>query len=66
VRSTDLEPAPAIFGASRGGVDRYIRAVGRTVDRSDRIVVFLELAALVDLDAELNARRSPGSEARSQ
>jgi purine-binding chemotaxis protein CheW len=59
VRDVDLEPAPAIFGASRGGVDRYIRAVGRTVDRSDRIVVFLELAALVDLSAELSARRQP-------
>ncbi len=66
VRDTDLEPAPATSGAARGGVDRYIRAVGRTDDRSDRIVVFLELAALVDLGAELSARRRSGGEARPQ
>lgn len=65
VREIDLEPAPSIFGGSRAGAERYIHAVGRTVEQPDRIVVFLELAPLLDVADELAAYRKRGGEARS-
>ncbi len=68
-RAADIEPAPNVFGGGRGGAERYIQAIGRAIDRPDRIVIFLELAVLVDLAADLaahrvQARRRPDDEVR--
>ena len=57
-RAVDIEPAPAIFGATRGPADRHIQGVGRVVERPDRIVIFLELHPLSELGAELAAFRA--------
>jgi purine-binding chemotaxis protein CheW len=56
-RVADIEPAPAIFGAGRGGVERHLRGVGRAIERADRIVIFLDLQPLAELTEELNRFR---------
>src|SRR5262249_5330581 len=43
VREPDLEPAPTIFGGVRGGAERYIHAIGRTVEHPERVAALLEL-----------------------
>ena len=58
--ASDIEPAPAIFGAGRVGGDRHILGVGRSTDRPDRIVIFLELSPLADLADELQSYRAAG------
>jgi purine-binding chemotaxis protein CheW len=58
-RASSVESAPAIFGASRGGADRFISSVARVSDGStERIVVFLELTALLAVGDELTAHRA--------
>jgi chemotaxis signal transduction protein len=57
-RASDVEAAPTIFGGSRVGSERYLQGIGRTSDRPDRIVIFLELQQLADLATDLAAYRA--------
>lgn len=56
-RVTDIEPAPAIFGAGRGSIERHLRGVGRAIEKADRIVIFLDLQPLTELAEELSRFR---------
>jgi len=56
-RQSDVEPSPSIFGAGRAGAERYIEGLGRTPDRPDRIVMFLDLAPLWAIGDELARHR---------
>jgi purine-binding chemotaxis protein CheW len=56
-RVADVEPAPAIFGAGRGGIERHLRGVGRAIEKTDRIVIFLDLQPLAELTEELRRFR---------
>ena len=56
-RASAIEPAPGIFGVTRGGAERYIGGLGRSVDEPTRIVMFLEIQPLLHLEEELDRHR---------
>ena len=56
-RASAVEPAPAIFGVARGGAERYIGGLGRSIDSPDRIVMFLDVQPLLDIQGELDRHR---------
>lgn len=64
-RPSAIEPAPAIFGAVRGGAERYVTGLGRSVDAPARIVMFLDIESLLDIEEALERHRKVRAHAES-
>ena len=56
-RAKEIEPTPSVFGAGRAGAERYIGGLGRAIETTGRIVVFVELEPLIDIRDELRRHR---------